>query len=147
MDNIYKKLISNNACDEGVLQIFTQSTDTIRQYHSGLNGSYDLKLLDIKVISGAIAGSEFAIQIISDTLRIDRGALNGGQTAIIQSTNNDNVKFFHRNGSPEIPSPIKLRQQTIRGWIDIDFQQLGTGGTDINASTWSILLTIEYKRL
>ena len=147
MDNIFKKVISNNACDEGILQIFCQSTDTIRQYHSGLNGIYDLKLLDIKLISGAVAGAEFAIQIISDTLKIDRGALNGSTAGVIQSTNNDNVKFFHRNGAPEIPNPLKLRQQTVRGWVDIDFQQLGTEGTDINASTWAILLTLEYKRL
>lgn len=147
MDNIYKKNITNNGCDEGILQIFCQSTDTYRQYHSGLNGSYDLKLLDIKVISGAVAGSEFAIQIVSDTLKIDRGALNASTSAIPQSTNNDNVKFFHRNGAPEIPNAIKLRQQNIRGWIDIDFAMLGTSGTDINSSTWSILLTLEYKRL
>lgn len=144
MDNIYKKLVSNNGCDEGILQILTQSIDTVKQYQSGLNGEYDLKLLDIKVISAAAAGSEFPIQIISNTLRIDRGAINELTNAL---NNNDNIKFFHRNGCPEITQPIKLRQQTVRGWIDINYLKLGSGGDDINDNEWMILLTIEYKRL
>jgi len=135
MNNFAKPMIGGESREKGVLQIWTQSTDSPKQYSTGLGGTYDLTLLDIKVVSSAAAGEEYAIEIISDRLRLDRGNLN------------DNVKFVHRNGCPELPNPIKLRQMDINNWISIEYQQLGSVQDNINANTYNILLTIEYQKL
>ena len=140
-----KQLIGGDRRDKGVLQISYQSTDPESpgqgsKYSTGLNGTYDLTLLDLKVISAAVAESEFSVQIVSDTLKTERGAGSGAGT-------NDNVKFMHRNGTSEIPNPLKLRQIDIRNWIELSFLQLGTIGVDINAAAFNILLTLEYERL
>jgi hypothetical protein len=140
-----KQLIGGERRDKGVLQIFFQNSDPEppgqgSKYSTSLNGTYDITILDIKVISAAASGSEFAVQIISDTFKLERGA--GGSAGA-----NDNVKFFHRNGSNEIPNPIKLRQAEVRNWIELSFLQVGSIGTDINSAAYNILLTIEYEKL
>lgn len=135
MNNFTKPLIGGNSREKGILQIFFQSTDSPKVYSTGLGGTYDLTLQDIKVVSAAVAGDEYAVQIISDTLRLDRG------------NTNDNVKFVHRNGSPEIPSPIKLRQADVKNVLSLDFLRLGTLQDDINAQAFNVLLTIAYEKL
>lgn len=136
MDNIYKKLISNNGGDEGLLQLFCQSTDVNKVYSTGLGGTYELRIVNISVISNAVPGKEFSIEIISDTFRLDRG--NG----------NENIKFIYRDyGASELTYPIKLRQAELRNFVSVSFLQLGTVGLDINASNYNIILTVEYKRL
>lgn len=135
MNNFTKPLIGGEKREKGILQIFFQSTDSPKVYSTGLGGTYDLTLLDIKVISAAAAGDEYAVQIISDTLRLDRG------------TTNDNVKFVHRNGCPEIPSPIKLRQAEVKNMLSLDFIRLGTVQDDINAQAFDVLITIAYEKL
>lgn len=130
-----KQLIGGERRDNGLLQIFFQSTDAPKQYSTGLNGTYNLTLLDLKVVSAAAAGDEYAVQMISDTFHI-----NNGNT-------NTNFKFIHRNGCPEIPNPIKLRQAEVRNFIDLDFVRLGIVQDDINAQAYNVLLTIEYERL
>ena len=142
-----KQLIGGERRDKGLLQIFFQSTDTQpanqgAKFSTGLNGVYDLRLMDIKVISSAAAGSEFAVQLVSDTLKLDRGSALASSQYF-----NDTVKFVHWNGAPEIPSPILLRQMEIKNWIDMEFIQLGTIGADINSANYNVLLTIEYERL
>jgi hypothetical protein len=135
MNNFAKPLIGGEKREEGILQIWFQSTDTVKRYSTGLGGYYDLTLLDIKVISASASAEEYAVQIISDTLRLDRGNLN------------DNIKFVHRNGAPELPNPIKLRQADVKNWIDVDFQQIGSVQDNINGSAYNVLLTIGYEKL
>jgi hypothetical protein len=134
-----KQLIGGERRDKGVLQIFFQSTDAVAyqgaRYPTGLNGVYDLKLLDLKVISAAAAGTEFCVEMLSDTFRLDRG------------NTNDNFKFMHRNGAPEVPNPVKFRQAEVRNWVNIDFQQFGLVGGNIDSAAYNILLTIEYEKL
>lgn len=135
MNNFAKPLIGGERRDKGILQLWFQSTDTVKQYSTGLGGTFDLTLLDIKVISSAATAEEYAVQIISDTLRLDRGNLN------------DNIKFIHRNGAPELPNPIKLRQADIKNWINLDFQRLGSVQDNINGNDYNVLLTIAYEKL
>lgn len=130
----HKALIGTKK-DCGNLQVFYQSTDTVKQYQTTLNGEYNLKLVDLKVISAAAAGTVFSVQIISNTLKCDRG------------NTNDNYKFVYRDGCNELPSPIMFYDIPVRGWFDLDFLQLGAIGTNINASAYNILLTFEYERL
>jgi len=130
-----KQLIGGERRDTGTLQIFFQSTDTKKQYSTGLNGTYNLTLLDLKVISSGASGDEYCIEMLSDTLKVDRGNIN------------DNFKFVHRNGTPETPNPIKFRQLEVRNFVDLDFQQLGSVQDNINAQAYNVLLTIEYERL
>jgi hypothetical protein len=135
MNTYPKPLIGGEKRDSGILQIFTQSTDSPKIYSTGLGGTYDLTLQDIKVIHAGATAEEYAVQIISDTLRLDRG--NG----------NDNVKFIHRNGAPEIQQSIKLRQADVKNWVSIDYQQLGSVGDNINDNSYNVLLTIAYEKL
>ena len=135
MNNFAKPLIGGEKRDSGILQIFTQSTDSPKIYSTGLGGTYDLTLQDIKVISAAATAEEYAVQIISDTLRLDRG--NG----------NDNIKFIHRNGASELPYPIKLRQADVKNWVSIDYQRLGSVQDNINDNSYNVLLTIAYEKL
>lgn len=131
-----KQLIGGERREKGTLQIFYKSTDTQPpRYSTGLNGTYDLTLLDLKVISSAATAEEYCVEMLSDTFRIDRGNLN------------DNFKFVHRNGAPELPNPVKFRQATINNYVEVDFQQLGTIQDNINANDYYILLTFEYERL
>ena len=134
-----KQLIGGERRDKGILQIFFQSTDTVAyqgaRYATGLNGTYELTLLDLKLISAAATAEEYCIEMISDTFRIDKGNLN------------DNFKFIHRNGAPEVPNPIKLRQVEVRNWVQLDFQQLGSVQDNVDSNAYNILLTIEYEKL
>lgn len=134
-----KQLIGGERRDKGVLQIFFQSTDTLAyqgaRYATGLNGTYDLTLLDLKVISAAATAEEYAVEMLSDTLRIEKG------------NTNDNFKFVHRNGCPEVPNPIKFRQATVNNWITLDFQQFGSVQDNIDSNAYNVLLTIEYEKL
>ena len=135
MNNFAKPLIGGERKEHGILQIFTQSTDSPKIYSTGLGGTYDLTLQDIKVVSAGVAGEEYAVQIISDTLRLDRG--NG----------NDNIKFIHRNGAPEIQQSIKLRQADVKNWISIEYERIGSVQDNINAAAYNVLLTIAYEKL
>ena len=135
MNNFTKPLIGGEKREKGILQIFFSSTDSPKVYSTGLGGTYDLTIQDIKVISAGPATDEYAVQIISDTLRLDRG------------NTNDNVKFVHRNGCPEIPSPIKLRQADVKNFLSLSFLQSGSVGEDINAAAYNVLLTIAYEKL
>ena len=134
-----KQLIGGERRDKGVLQIFYQSTDPEpagqgSKYSIGLNGMYDMKLLDLKIIAGTI-GAGLAVQMISDTFKIDRG------------NQNDQFKFIYKGGVPEIPSPIQFRQVQINNWVELSFIQLGLIGTNINTQPYNILMTFEYEKL
>jgi len=135
MNNFTKPLIGGEKREKGILQIFYQSTDSPKVYSTGLGGTYDLTLQDIKVVSAAAAGDEYAIQIISDTLRLDKANLN------------DNIKFVSRGGANEIPSPIKLRQADVKNFVSLDFLRLGSVQDDINAQAFNVILTISYEKL
>jgi hypothetical protein len=130
----YKPLVGMKK-DCGILQIFFQSTDTNKNYSTALNGEYNLKLLDLKVITSGAAGQEYFVQMSSSTIRNDKANLN------------DNFKFHHLNGQNTIPNPIMFYDCVVKNWIDISFSQLGSVGTDINTTTYNILLTFEYERL
>ncbi len=138
----YKPLIKSGKYDTGTLQIFAQSTDTVKVYSTSLNGEYDLILTDIKLLTDGVAGDEYACQIVSDTLRTDKGTALSGS-----AFQNDLIKLFHRNGTPEMTSPLLLRNQVIRNWMSISLQQVGVLGIDINTVAHNLLLTFEYKRL
>jgi hypothetical protein len=129
-----KKVISMK--DKGTFQLFTQSTDTNKTYATGLSGVYDIKITDIKLIHAGGGSTEYAVQIISDTLRLSLGNVN------------DNVKFFHRNGTSEVPNPIKLYQLNINNYVSCSFLQLGSVGTDINTGgAYNVVITFEYEKL
>lgn len=130
-----KQLIGGERRDKGVLQIFFQSTDSPKRYSTGLNGTYDLTLLDLKVITAAASAEEYCVEMLSDTLHI-----NNGNT-------NTNFKFMHRNGCPEVPNPVRFRQAEVRNFVDIDFNRLGSVQDDIDGNAYNVLLTIEYERL
>lgn len=130
-----KQLIGGERRDKGTLQIFFQSTDSPKQYSTGLHGTYDLKLLDLKVISAGANSQEYAVQMLSDTFSI-----NNGNT-------NSNFKFIHRNGCPEVPSPVLFRQAEVRNFVDVDFNRLGSVKDDIDGAAYNVLLTIQYERL
>lgn len=130
-----KQLIGGERRDKGTLQIFFQSTDSPKQYSTGLHGTYDLKLLDLKVISAGANSQEYAVEMLSDTFSI-----NNGNT-------NTNFKFIHRNGCPEVPNPVLFRQADVRNFVDIDFNRLGSVKDDIDGAAYNVLLTIEYERL
>jgi hypothetical protein len=132
----YKPLIGNKK-DCGILQIFYQSVDAVKNYPTALNGEYNLKLVDLKVIvagAGAL-NSEYFIQLLSSTLRTDKSNLN------------DNFKFMHRNGTAEITSPLMFNDVNIKNWVDLDFVSLGVVGAVLNAHAHNILLTFEYEKL
>jgi hypothetical protein len=129
-----KKLISMK--DKGTFQLFTQSTDSVKTYATGLSGVYDIRITDIKLIHAGGGNTEYAVQIISDTLRLSLGNVN------------DNIKFFHRNGANEIPNPIKLYQLNINNHVSCSFLQLGSVGTDINTGgDYNVVITFEYEKL
>ena len=139
-----KQLIGGERRDKGVLQIFCQSTDAIKQYSTGLHGTYELTLTDIMLLHSGELGKEYPLQIISDTLYIDRGNLN------------TNIKFISKDyGANILQYPIKLRQAELRNFVDIAFIQLGTLGLDINnippfpdpPTDYNVILTMEYERL
>jgi len=130
-----KQLIGGERREKGVLQIFFQSTDSPKQYSTGLHGTYDLKLLDLKVISAGANSQEYAVEMLSDTFSI-----NNGNT-------NTNFKFIHRNGCPEVPNPVLFRQAEVRNFVDIDFNRLGSVKDDIDGAAYNVLLTIQYERL
>jgi hypothetical protein len=134
-----KQLIGGERRDKGVLQLFFQSTDAVAyygaRYPTGLHGTYDLTLLDLKVISSAATAEEYCVEMLSDTFKIDRG------------NTNDNFKFVHRNGCPEVPNPVKFRQAEVRNWVQLDFQQFGSVQDNIDSNAYNILLTIEYEKL
>jgi len=130
-----KQLIGGERRDKGTLQIFFQSTDSPKKYSTGLHGTYDLKLLDLKVISAGANSQEYAVEMLSDTFSI-----NNGNT-------NTNFKFIHRNGCPEVPNPVLFRQTDVRNFVDIDFNRLGSVKDDIDGAAYNILITIEYERL
>lgn len=135
-----KQLIGGERRDKGVLQIFYQSTDPEpagqgSKYSTGLNGMYNMKLLDLKTITTAGVGSGYVIQMISDTFKIDRGNIN------------TQFKFIYKAGVPEIPNPIEFRQTQINNNIELSFLQLGVIGQNINAAPYNILLTFEYEKL
>lgn len=138
----YKPLIKSGKYDTGTLQIFAQSTDTVKVYSTSLNGEYDLILTDIKLITNATTSDIYACQIVSDTLRLDKGTAMSGS-----AFQNDLIKFIHGNGTPEMTSPLLLRNRVIRNWMSVSLQQAGTLGTDINTIVYNVLLTFEYKRL
>lgn len=128
-----KKLISMK--DKGTFQLFTQSTDSVKTYATGLSGVYDIRITDIKVIHST-GNVEYAVQIVSDTLRLSLGNLN------------DNIKFFHRNGASEISYPINLYQLNINNYVSCSFLQLGSVGSDINTGgNYNIVITFEYEKL
>jgi hypothetical protein len=128
-----KRLIGDKR-DKGVFQLFCQSTDTVRTYPTGLAGTYNLKLLDIKLVHAGMANTSFAFQIISDTLRSSFGNVN------------DNLKFVHQD-SASIPNPIPLNQVSINNHIAVDFATLGAVGGDITSVAYTIVLTFEYEKL
>lgn len=128
----YKPLVSMKK-DTGILQIFFQSADTVKQYSTALNGEYNLKLLDLKFIGGAL-NAEYFIQMNSSTIRLDKGNLN------------DNFKFQHINGQNTVSNPIMFYDCVVKNWIDIDFTSLGSVGTALPAN-YNIILTFEYERL
>jgi len=130
-----KQLIGGERRDKGTLQIFFQSTDSPKQYSTGLHGTYDLKLLDLKVISAGANSQEYAVEMLSDTFSINNG------------NKNTNFKFIHRNGCPEVPNPVLFRQADVRNFVDIDFNRLGSVKDDIDGAAYNVLLTIEYERL
>jgi len=130
-----KQLIGGERREKGVLQIFFQSTDSPKRYSTGLHGTYDLTLLDLKVISAGANSQEYAVEMLSDTFSI-----NNGNT-------NTNFKFIHRNGCPEVPNPVLFRQAEVRNFVDIDFNRLGSVKDDIDGAAYNVLLTIQYERL
>ena len=134
-----KQLIGGERRDKGSLQIFYQTSDTSynqqTSYSTGLHGTYDLTLLDIKITSAAAAAQEYVVEMLSDTFQI-----NNGNT-------NTNFKFVHRNGCPEIPSPVLFRQTEVRNNVSLGFQKLGSIQENINDSSYNVLLTMEYEKL
>lgn len=120
--------------DIGTLQIFWQSSDTLRNYSTGMNGEYDLKLLDIKFIGDGGANKEYFLQMISSTIKNDRANLN------------DNFKFHHINGQSSISNPVVFHDCVIKNWVDIDFVELGSVGDPLPAN-YNLILTFEYERL
>jgi hypothetical protein len=129
-----KRLIGDKR-DKGVFQLFCQSTDTNRVYPTGLSGTFNLELLDIKLNHAGVAATVFAFQIISDTLRNSFGNVN------------DNLKFVASNDLTSIPNPIPLHQVSINNHIAVDFARLGVTGGDITATTYDIVLTFKYEKL
>lgn len=130
-----KRLIGDKR-DKGTFQLFTQSTDTNKTYATGLSGVYDIKITDIKVLHAGVQTNEYAVQIISDTLRLSLGNVN------------DNIKFYHRVGANEFSSPINLYQLNINNHVSCSFLQLGTLGTDINTGgAYNVVITFEYEKL
>ena len=129
-----KKVISMK--DKGTFQLFTQSTDANKIYATGLSGVYDIRITDIKLVHAGGGSTEYAVQIISDTLRLSLG------------NENDNIKFFHRNGAVEVPNPIKLYQLNINNYVSCSFLQLGSVGTDVNTGgAYNVVITFEYEKL
>jgi hypothetical protein len=130
-----KQLIGGERRDKGVLQIFFQSTDSPHLYSTGLQGVYNMKLTDFKLIPSVSAS--YAIQMLSDTFRVDRGNIN------------DNFKISYRTGTNEVPNPVYFYQMNMNNFVSIDFIQLGTIGADINGvgSTYNAILTFEYEKL
>ena len=140
-----KQLIGGERRDKGILQIFYQSSEEKNQptYATGLNGTYQFTLLGLNLITDGNVSDEFAVEMLSDTFFVDKGA---GQNTEAGGAN-ANFKFFHRNGCPEIPIPIKLRQVDVRNHITLNFSKLGFIGTNITDVGYNILLTIEYEKL
>lgn len=138
--NKYKPLIGMSKDgypkDCGVLQIFWQNSDTNKNYSTGLNGEYNLKLLDLKLIGG-VSNGEYFIQMISSTVKLDRGNLN------------DNYKFQHISGQNTVANPIMFYDCSVKNWIDIDFATIGGVGANNNTlpPSYNIILTFEYERL
>ena len=130
----YKPLIGQKK-DVGILQIFWQSTDTNKNYATNMNGDYNLKLIDLKLISSGAAGSEYFVQMLSSTIRLDKANLN------------DNFKFQHINEQNTISNPVMFYQCSVKNWIDIDFTTLGSVGSVVTAFPYNIILTFEYERL
>lgn len=129
-----KKLISMR--DKGTFQLFTQSTDAVKTYPTGLSGVYDLKITDINLIHAGVSTNEYPFQIVSDTLRLSSGNLN------------NNIKVFFRPGANEVPAPIKLYQVNINNNMSCSFLRLGTIGTDINTGgNYNVVITFEYEKL
>lgn len=146
-----KQLIGGDRRDKGVIQIWFQSSDPQpagqgAKYSTGLNGVYDLILTEIKLIHDHAPNQHFAIQMISDTFKLDKGAGASGN-ALGNGGDNDNVKFVHLDGQPDLLYPIKLRQTEIKNWVELEFRRLGSIQDDINTDSYNILLTIEYERL
>jgi len=129
----HKRLIGDKR-DKGVFQLFCQSTDTVRTYATGLSGTFNIKLLDIKFVHSGMTNTSFAFQIISDTLRSSFGNVN------------DNLKFVHGD-TVSISNPIPLHQVSINNYIAVDFARLGAVGGDITAVAYTIVLTFEYEKL
>lgn len=134
-----KQLIGGDRRDKGVLQIFYQSADTsynqLTTYSTGLHGTYDLKLLDLKVISAGANTQEYCVEMLSDTFQISCGNTNA------------NFKFIHRNGAPEVPNPVLFRQAEVRNNVLVGFQKLGSVKDNIVSNAFNIILTIEYEKL
>jgi hypothetical protein len=140
-----KQLIGGERRDKGILQIFYQSSEekSLPTYATGLNGTYQFTILGLNVITDGDAANEYAVEMISDTFFVDKGA---GQNTEAGGAN-ANFKFFHRNGCPEIPIPIKLRQVDVRNHITLNFSKLGVIGANLSDVNYNILLTIEYEKL
>jgi hypothetical protein len=129
-----KKVVSMK--DKGTFQLFTQSTDANKTYATGLSGVYDVKITDIKMVHAGGNNNEYAIQIISDTLRLSLGNVN------------DNVKFIHRNSASDVINPIKLYQLNINNYVSCSFLQLGSVGNDVNTGgDYTVVITFEYEKL
>ena len=130
-----KQLIGGERRDKGVLQLFCSDIET--QYATGLNGTYNLILQDVKIIFSGIALTGVPFQIVSNTLRLDRG--------------NDNtyVKVIVRSASEEKQTAIPLKQEMINNYIDVSFIRLGVIGSNLNTLVggYNVLLTIEYERV
>ena len=132
------QLIGGERQEKGILQLFCTSLDVNKRYATGLNGTYNLILKDVKMLqAGTISIAGCAFQIVSDTLQIDRG------------NDNTNVKVVVRSTAEEKITPIILKQQTIKNHIEVSFLKLGIIGSDINLliGGWNITLTIEYERI
>jgi hypothetical protein len=129
----YKPLIGQKK-DIGTLQIFYQSSDAVKQYATNLNGEYNLRLVDLKFIGDGAAGSNYAFEVSSSSLRLG------------QSNVNNTFKFVYRDGVNEISNPIPFYDISIKNWLDINFIRLGSVGSALPAN-FNIILTFEYERL
>jgi len=128
-----KQLIGGDRRDKGTIQIFTQSTDNPKIYSTGLNGVYDMKLIDIKLICALASG--FSIQMISDTFRINHG-----------NTNN-NFRYIFRSGTSELTTDMVFKQVQVNDKVSISFSRNGSIGNDINLNNYNTILTFEYEKL
>jgi hypothetical protein len=129
----YKQLIGGDRREKGIFELYVQTNDTIKQYATGLDGTYKLTLQNIQSIDAF--SSTLVFEIISDTLRIDRGS------------NNTYIKGALRNERETICTPMILRQTDIKNWIDLSFRQLGTIGSNIGAISVGLVLTFEYEKV